>query len=103
MVRRHATISSSAPNNARLPAPPALYDKLAMNQKSITFRCSASQHRRLNESLRGTGLTRTGLITTALLEFLAYADQKHIRNLDLFALVRDIDSQSDGPPFRDQA
>ena len=103
MVRHHATISGKPSNNASVPAPPAVYDTLAMNQKSITFRCSAPQHQRLNESLRGAGLTRTELITAALVDFLDYADQEHVRVLDLFDLVRDIDLQGSGPPFRDQA
>ena len=46
---------------------------------------------------------RTSFITKALEEFLDYAEQPTIAVLDLFALVRDIDSTGSGDKFATQA
>lgn len=46
---------------------------------------------------------RTSFITKALEEFLNYAEQPTIAALDLFALVRDIDSTGSGDKFATQA
>lgn len=74
-----------------------------MNQKSITFRCSAQQQQRLHSALTKHRCTRTELITTALESFLAYAEQEHIINKNLFDLVEDIDAHGHGPSFAEQA
>ncbi|MBO5684460.1 MAG: hypothetical protein J6R92_05880 [Akkermansia sp.] len=74
-----------------------------MKQKSITFRCSSSQHARLNQKLKHTNSTRTNLITAALECFLTYAEQPHISSKNLFELVQDVDAQSKGPRFEEQA
>ncbi len=74
-----------------------------MKQKSITFRCSANQNKRLAEALNSTSLTRTEFITSALECFLAYSEHESIRAKDLFELVQDIDARSNGPSFADQA
>lgn len=74
-----------------------------MNMKSITFRCSESQHLRLLRALQENQCTRTDLITAALECFLSYAEQEHIRAKNLFALVEDIDTPGNGPSFADQA
>ena len=74
-----------------------------MNMKSITFRCSESQHQRLLRALQENQCTRTDLITAALECFLSYAEQEHIRAKNLFALVEDIDTSGTGPSFAEQA
>lgn len=74
-----------------------------MKQKSITFRCSSSQHARLDRELKQANATRTDFITTALERFLAYAEQPHIISKNLFELVQDVDELSDGPRFEEQA
>lgn len=74
-----------------------------MNQKSITFRCSAQQQQRLHSALTNHCCTRTELITTALESFLAYAEQEHILTKNLFDLVEDIDAHGHGPSFAEQA
>lgn len=80
-----------------------MYDARTMKQKSITFRCSPRQHQRLSTAMSDSRASRTHLITTALSNFLDYAEQEHIRHLNLHDLVRDIDVRSEGPPFREQA
>lgn len=52
--------------------------------------------------LECSSITRTELISDALLAFLDYASQEHIRNKNLFELVADIDAQSSGPDFAKQ-
>ncbi|MBR1982817.1 MAG: hypothetical protein IKA23_08710 [Akkermansia sp.] len=74
-----------------------------MNQKSVTFRCTAQQHERLLRALSHQQSTRTHFITQALEVFLAYAEQEHIQQLDLFDLVADVDAATPGPSFADQA
>ena len=74
-----------------------------MKQKSITFRCSSSQHARLNQELKHANATRTNFITTALERFLTYAEQPDISRKNLFELVQDVDEQSNGPRFEEQA
>ena len=74
-----------------------------MNPKSITFRCSAIQHARINTFLNQCTYTRTGLITEALENFLNYAEQEQIQQLDLFELVAAVDNMSPGSVFAEQA
>lgn len=74
-----------------------------MNQKSITFRCSAQQQLRLHTALADHRCSRTELITAALESFLAYAEQEHILNKNLFDLVKDVDAHGHGPSFAEQA
>ena len=74
-----------------------------MNMKSITFRCSEQQNNRMNAARHQRACSRTSLITQALESFLNYAEQAHIRNKDLFALVEDIDTCGEGPSFDEQA
>ncbi len=73
-----------------------------MNHKSITFRCSENQLSQMTRVLECSSITRTELISDALLAFLDYASQEHIRNKNLFELVADIDAQSSGPDFARQ-
>lgn len=46
---------------------------------------------------------RTGILSTALEEFLHFAEQKDIAALDLFELVKRIDQEGAGPAFSTQA
>ena len=75
-----------------------------MKLKSITFRCSRPQLQRLESTMLSCKENnRTTFITTALEEFLNYAEQPTIAVLDLFALVSDIDSIGSGDKFASQA
>ena len=74
-----------------------------MNLKSITFRCSALQHERINTFLNQDTDTRTAFITEALENFLDFAEQEHIRQLNLFELVAEVDAVSPGSGFAEQA
>ncbi len=46
---------------------------------------------------------RTSFITTALEEFLAFAEQKQISDLNLFELVHEIDAMGRGEKFANVA
>ena len=61
------------------------------------------QHARINTFLNQQGDTRTAFITEALESFLDFAEQEHIRQLDLFELVAAVDALSPGPGFAEQA
>lgn len=75
-----------------------------MKQHSITFRCSQTQIKRLEDALTTLCIdTRTELLATALEEFLNFAEQKNISELNLFELVRHIDTQGSALPFSTQA
>ena len=75
-----------------------------MNLKSVTFRCSAAQLARMEASLaEGTHHTRTELISTAIEDFLNYAEREDIAQLDLFALVQHVDGTGSDTPFREHA
>lgn len=74
-----------------------------MIHKSITFRCSASQHARLHTAMADSGLTRSEFISAALEHFLDYAEQSEIRSKNLFELVQDVDAHGHGPSFAEQA
>ena len=74
-----------------------------MNQKSITFRCTEQQLQRLDNVRDEKQTSRTAFITTALDQFLTYAEQREIRQQTLFELVQGIDKMSTGPSFEDQA
>lgn len=74
-----------------------------MKQHSITFRCSQTQIKRLEDALTTLCIdTRTELLATALEEFLNFAEQKNISELNLFELVRHIDAQGSALPFSAQ-
>ena len=72
-------------------------------QKSITFRCAAAQHRRLEEALQQAGITRTALISTALDSFLCFAETEENQRLSLFELVEAVESAGRQLPFADEA
>lgn len=74
-----------------------------MNLKSITFRCTALQHSRMQAAVDMLATSRTNLITAALEAFLNYAEQERINRMNLFDLVEDIDATSSGPRFADEA
>ncbi len=74
-----------------------------MTMKSITFRCSAHQYEQITNTIIKHNCSRTMLIIQALEFFLNYAEQDHIRNKNLFHLVEDIDAESSGPSFAEQA
>lgn len=79
------------------------YPHSMAKQKSITFRCAEPQHRRLEQALQDSPFTRTDLISTALEQFLSFAESEDIRELDIFALVREIDSRGSAVPFAEEA
>lgn len=81
----------------------APYNTPAMNQKSITFRCSAPQLNLLTNAQNQQQCSRTELITEALAAFLEYAGQEHVRNKNLFDLVEDIDARCHERKFADYA
>lgn len=75
-----------------------------MKLKSITFRCSPAQFERLETTMRHTNIdTRTQALSTALEEFLEFAERSETRAMDLFALVDCVDKHGHGPSFADQA
>ena len=74
-----------------------------MKPKSITFRCTAPQHKRLEAVLANTGKNRTGFIIAALTAFLNYTDREEIRRKNLFELVKGIDDLGDRGKFEDFA
>lgn len=74
-----------------------------MNLHSVTFRCSAAQHERLEQALLREGSTRTEFILNALETFLDFAEQEEIQKLDLFELVEQVDAGNTGPHFGEQA
>lgn len=69
--------------------------------KSITFRCSENQYRRLEEHLGRTVSTRTDVICEALEQFLDFADANS--HMDLFGLVEAADSVGAKRRFEDEA
>lgn len=74
-----------------------------MNQKSITFRCSAAQQLRLLNALKLSNGNRTDFIIAALEHFLLFAESESAQHMDLFAMVDYIDSIGHGPTFAEQA
>ncbi len=74
-----------------------------MHLKSITFRCSSRQYDRLTQALNQADSSRTDLLTKSLAAFLQFAEQEHIRHLNLFELVQAVDALSGGTRFSDQA
>lgn len=74
-----------------------------VKSKSITFRCAEAQHSRLEQALQQGHLSRTDLISTALEQFLSFADSEDIRRLDIFALVHEIDSRGSAVAFEEEA
>lgn len=75
-----------------------------MKLKSITFRCSEAQLNRLESAMASTDArNRTAFISDALASFLAFAEQKDIRELNLFELVERVDSTQAAIPFSQQA
>lgn len=72
-----------------------------MKAKSITFRCSASQYRRLQEHMATTDKTRTAVICEALKSFLDFADQN--KQMNLFELVEAANSVGAKVKFEDEA
>ncbi len=75
-----------------------------MKLRSITFRCTAAQHNRLQQAMHeGYSDTRTSVLSAALEEFLDYAELSEVRRMDLFDLVQEVDKQGAGVRFCDQA
>ncbi|MCQ2365125.1 MAG: hypothetical protein MJ051_06190 [Akkermansia sp.] len=72
-------------------------------QKSITFRCTVAQNNRIESALQNEKLTRTDLICTALEQFLTFTESEDIHTLDIFALVREIDSRGSAVSFAEEA
>lgn len=70
--------------------------------KSITFRCAAAQHRRLESALQQGGMTRTAFISTALDSFLLFAEAEENQHLSLFELVAAVESAGNRLPFADE-
>lgn len=74
-----------------------------MNQKSITFRCSAAQQLRLLNAMKNSPGNRTEFILAALESFLQFAESAEVQQMDLFAMVDAINGIGNGPPFAEQA
>lgn len=75
-----------------------------MKQHTLTFRCSLNQLERMNRALNsGTAANRTELIAQALTEFLALTATPAVQQMDLFQLVRYIDSTGSAHSFRHEA
>lgn len=75
-----------------------------MNLKSITFRCSAAQLNRLERAMSTLACeNRTNVLAAALEEFLQFAEQKEIAELDLFELVNRINTEGSACEFSSQA
>lgn len=63
-----------------------------MKLKSVTFRCSSSQLKRIDEGMLAlNNENRTDFISNALEEFLNFAEKEEIRKLSLFELVDRVD------------
>lgn len=69
--------------------------------KSITFRCSEAQYRRLEKHMSHTNKTRTAIICEALKSFLDFADRN--KQLNLFELVEAANSVGAKVKFEDEA
>lgn len=69
--------------------------------KSITFRCSDAQYRRLEKHMEQTRRTRTTLICEALECFLDFAEAN--RQLNLFELVEAVNARGGRVRFEDEA
>ena len=75
-----------------------------MNLKSITFRCSAAQLSRLEAAMQALECeNRTNILSTALEEFLHFAEQDEVAELNLFELVNRIDTEGSACAFATQA
>lgn len=63
-----------------------------MKLKSVAFRCSSSQLKRIDEGMIALNKeNRTVFISNALEEFLNFAEKDEVRELDLFGLVDRVD------------
>jgi len=63
-----------------------------MKLKSLSFRCKPSQLKRIDEGMIALKKeNRTDFISSALEEFLNFAEKDEIRGLDLFELVDRVD------------
>lgn len=82
--------------SVRYPAP-------MIKLKSVTFRCSEIQQRRLEQELAAESMTRTELIMKALEQFLHFAESEEAQQLSLFELVEAIDQSGSGARFADEA
>ncbi len=69
--------------------------------KSITFRCSDAQYRRLEQHLSQSDRTRTDVICEALESFLDFAEAH--RHLNLFELVEAANAIGAKVKFEDEA
>lgn len=74
-----------------------------MTPRTITFRCSEAQFKRLQSAVEHLRTSRAALINDALEDFLDFAERPDVRALDLFELVKAVDSEGDGCLFCDQA
>lgn len=69
--------------------------------KSITFRCSEAQYRRLEQHLSQSSQTRTSVIREALESFLDFAEANS--HLNLFELVEAANTIGTKVKFEDEA
>lgn len=75
-----------------------------MKLKSIAFRCTSSQLKRIDEGMIALKKeNRTDFISNALEEFLDFAEKEEIRRLDLFDLVDRVDKIGSRHRFSRQA
>lgn len=77
----------------------------AMNLKPVTFRCTNNQLERLLCAMQSgtTTASRTAFISDALLAFLDFVESPEATHLDLFQLVKKIDTLGSQVSFGEQA
>lgn len=75
-----------------------------MNLKTVTFRCSESLLNRLENAMNTLACeNRTTVLATALEEFLHFAAQKEVGEMNLFEMVKHIDTLGSAKQFASQS
>lgn len=75
-----------------------------MKHKSITFRCSDKQMKRIQTAMSVWECdNRSTVLSTALEEFLRFTEQADIAGMSLFELVNRINEEGSGRDFASQA
>lgn len=75
-----------------------------MKLQSITFRCAEAQLKRLKTAMNNLACpNRTILLSAAVEEFLHFAEQTEVKEMNLFEMVQHIDSIGSTHRFSTQA
>ena len=75
-----------------------------MKLQSITFRCAEAQLKRVKTAMNNLACpNRTILLSAALEDFLNFAEQKSVKEMNLFEMVQHIDSIGSTHRFSTQA